>query len=40
MLHHVSFNARDPERVAHVLAALMDAVAVRLPAPPFPKGAW
>src|SRR5262245_20929133 len=40
MLHHVSFNARDPERAAHVMAALMDAIAVRLPAPPFPKGAW
>ena len=40
MLHHVSFSARDPERAASVLAALMDAAAVRLPAPPFPKGAW
>jgi hypothetical protein len=40
MLHHVSFNARNPERAARVLAALMDATAVRLPAPPFPKGAW
>jgi hypothetical protein len=40
MLHHVSFNARNPERAARVLSALMDAVAVRLPAPPFPKGAW
>lgn len=40
MLHHVSFNARDPQRAARVLAALLDAEAVRLPAPPFPKGAW
>jgi hypothetical protein len=40
MLHHVSFNAHNPERAARVLATLMDAVAVRLPAPPFPKGAW
>jgi catechol 2,3-dioxygenase-like lactoylglutathione lyase family enzyme len=40
MLHHVSFNARDPERAERVLAALMDAVPMRLPAPPFPKGAW
>lgn len=40
MLHHVSFNARNPERAARVLAALIDAMAVRLPAPPFPKGAW
>lgn len=40
MLHHVSFNARDPERAASVLAKLMDARAVRAPQPPFPAGSW
>ena len=40
MLHHVSFNARDPQRAARILASLLDATAVRLPAPPFPTGAW
>ena len=40
MLHHVSFNARDPERAARIMASLMDAAPVRLPAPPFPQGAW
>jgi hypothetical protein len=40
LLHHVSFNARDPERVAGVLAELLGAQALRAPAPPFPKAAW
>lgn len=40
MLHHISFNARAPERVAQVLAELIDAQAVRAPAPPFPSEAW
>ena len=40
MLHHVSFNARDPKRVAKVLAELMDATAMRAPSPPFALGSW
>lgn len=40
MLHHVSFNARDPERVAFALAEMLGAEAYRAPAPPFPKAAW
>jgi hypothetical protein len=40
MLHHVSFNARDPQRAARILASLLDAAAVRLPSPPFPAGSW
>lgn len=40
MIHHASFAAADPERVAHALAMLTDATAVRAPAPPFPYGAW
>jgi ketosteroid isomerase-like protein len=39
-IHHMSFGARDPERVAQVLAELTGATAVRAPAPPFPAGAW
>ncbi|WP_395646865.1 hypothetical protein [Terricaulis sp.] len=40
MLHHISFNARDPEGVAHALAEMLDATCVRAPAPPFPEAAW
>jgi hypothetical protein len=40
MLHHVSFNARNPENVAHVVAAMSGARAVRSPSPPFPGGSW
>lgn len=40
MLHHVSFNARDPKRAASILAKLMDARAVRAPHPPFPANSW
>jgi hypothetical protein len=40
LLHHVSFNARDPERVASVLAEMLGARALRAPAPPFPRAAW
>lgn len=39
MIHHMSFGVRDPERVAHVFAALMEATALRAPTPPFPHGA-
>lgn len=40
MIHHMSFGVREPERVAHVLAELMEATAVRAPTPPFSHGAW
>ncbi|MBW8910190.1 MAG: hypothetical protein JF620_14460, partial [Mesorhizobium sp.] len=40
MLHHASFNARDPQAVATVLAEMLVATAVRAPSPPFPQGAW
>ncbi|MDQ8732260.1 hypothetical protein [Bradyrhizobium sp. LHD-71] len=40
MIHHMSFGVRDPHRVAHALAELMEAKPVRAPAPPFPYGAW
>ncbi len=40
MIHHASFGVREPERVAHVLAGLMQAMPVRAPTPPFPSGAW
>jgi hypothetical protein len=40
LLHHVSFNAHDPERVAAVLAEMLSAKALRAPAPPFPREAW
>ena len=39
MLYHLSFNARDPERVARVLAEILDAIVVAAPSPPFNKGA-
>ena len=38
MLYHFSFPARDPERVASVLAELLDATVVDCPSPPFPAG--
>lgn len=40
MLHHISFNAREPERVAYALAAMLDATCVHAPSPPFPEAAW
>ncbi|MES0044479.1 hypothetical protein [Mesorhizobium sp. M0091] len=40
MLHHASFNARDQQAVASVLAEMLVATAVRAPSPPFPEGAW
>lgn len=40
MLHHASFNARDTQAVAGVLAEMLVATAVRAPSPPFPQGAW
>jgi hypothetical protein len=36
----MSFGARDTHRVAHVLAELLGATAIRAPTPPFPYGAW
>jgi hypothetical protein len=38
MLHHVSFNADDPQGVAAILAGWLGASAVRAPTPPFPAG--
>ncbi len=40
MLHHASFNARAPEKAAHGLAEILDATAIRAPAPPFPIDSW
>lgn len=40
MLHHVSFNVRNPERAAAALADMPGARALRAPAPPFPQSAW
>src|SRR5262245_58099359 len=40
MLHHSSFNARNPELVASVLAEMLGVDAIAAPAPPFPAGAW
>ena len=40
MLHHVSFNARDPKNVARVLAEMLAGTIVRAPSPPFPIGSW
>lgn len=40
MIHHVSFGVTDPKRVAHALAEVTGAAAVRAPSPPFPQGAW
>lgn len=40
MIHHMSFGVRDPKSVAHALAELTGAAAMRAPSPPFPHGAW
>jgi hypothetical protein len=40
MIHHMSFAVRDTEHVAHVLAELMGATALKAPTPPFPYRAW
>jgi hypothetical protein len=40
MLHHVSFNAHNPQLVAHVLAEMLGVKAIRAAAPPFPDGTW
>lgn len=40
MIHHASFNARDPQKVARALAGMLDATAIRAPVPPFPEGSW
>jgi hypothetical protein len=40
MIHHVSFGVSDPGRVAHVLAEITGATAMRAPTPPFPHSAW
>lgn len=40
MLLHVSFNARQPERVGGSLAEMLGATAIRAPAPPFPENSW
>jgi hypothetical protein len=40
MLHHASFNVRDPAAVAQVLADMLAATAIRAPSPPFPPNAW
>jgi hypothetical protein len=39
MLFHLSFCAREPERVARVLAEILGAQVVRAPSPPFSEGA-
>lgn len=40
MIHHASFSAREPEKVARGLARLLGARALAAPCPPFPDGAW
>ena len=40
MLFHASFTARDPKNVAHVLAEITGAAAIRAQSPPFPEGSW
>jgi hypothetical protein len=40
MLHHMSFNAADPEDTARTLAEMLAATPVRAPTPPFPAGSW
>jgi hypothetical protein len=40
MLHHASFNAREPDKVGRVLAEMLGAVAIRAPTPPFPMNSW
>src|SRR3569833_2306071 len=39
MLYHQSFNVREPERVASVLAEILEATVIAAPSPPFNKGA-
>ena len=39
MLYHLSFNAREPDRVAGALAEILDAKVVDAPPPLFNKGA-
>jgi hypothetical protein len=39
MLFHLSFNARDPERVGAALAELLGGTVVAAPSPPFNAGA-
>jgi hypothetical protein len=38
MLFHLSFSAREPERVARVLAEILGAHVVKAPSPPFDEG--
>lgn len=38
MLYHLSFNAREPKRVAAVLAEILDAKVIAAPSPPFNEG--
>ncbi|MGE3830732.1 MAG: hypothetical protein AB7F76_07040 [Parvibaculaceae bacterium] len=40
MLFHASFTARNPKKVAHVLAEITGATAIRAPSPPFPEDSW
>jgi hypothetical protein len=40
VLHHVSFNAREPAIAANALAQMLGARALRAPQPPFPAGSW
>jgi hypothetical protein len=39
VLYHLSFNVRDPERVAGVLAEILGATVVAAPSPPFNQDA-
>ena len=40
MLHHFSFNAREPTVVAEGLAKIVGGRALRAPSPPFPAESW
>jgi hypothetical protein len=40
MLHHASFNARNPDIAARVLAGMLNATLLRAPSPPFPRNSW
>lgn len=40
MLHHVSFSVRNPHEASTVLSELVGGVALKAPAPPFPRGSW
>lgn len=40
MLHHASFNVRQPGSVAKILAEMLAATALRAPSPPFPDDSW